>query len=598
MQQITWQPGIDATTRSRAIKAAQGKAPFDLLLTGGQLVDVITGEVRAADIGLVGPMIASVHAPETRSDAAATHELNGRFLTPGFIDTHVHFESSHMLPHHYAATVVPQGTTTAFWDPHELANVLGVEGVRYAVDASRNLPLRCLIQASSSVPSAPSIESSGASFGREEMRTMLAWPEVIGVAEMMDMNGVLDESDRMVAIAEEGRAANKLLEGHARGLTGQRLQAYCAAGVGSDHEITSGDDLLEKLRAGLAIEIRGSHNYVLPPIVEALRTLPHLSSQIMICTDDVAPDHLTSAGGMSDVLRRFIAAGLPVLDAIRFATFNAALHLGLRDLGAISAGRIADILILSDLDTIAITDVYVSGRHAAHDGKMLQPTVASTTPLPQNTMNLPQLPLHNFQLRIQGIDDGRTRLKTIKGVRFSAWSSVEVEVRNGIVVLPAPDAADGELNFLSLHHRHGRSPATPQMVLLEGLRRLKGALATTYVHDSHNLLVIGGNAEDMQLAANTLIACGGGIAAVQNGRVLSVAEFPVAGMLSPNSPEQIAANFAAIREAAGLVAEWKLPYWIFKTLEGLSLACNPFPHLTDLGLADGLLGEFVGMQAS
>jgi adenine deaminase len=591
---MEWQPEIDAATRARAVQAAQGNCAFDLLLAGGQLVDVITGEIRAADVGIVGPIIASVHTPGTRADAASIHSLDGRYIAPGFIDTHVHLESSHMLPHHYAATVVPQGTTTVFWDPHELANVLGVKGVRYAADASRNLPLRCLIQAPSSVPSAPAIEASGASFDRAEMREMMSWPEVIGVAEMMDMNGVLRGSSRMVAVAEEGRAAGKLVEGHARGLTGPRLQGYLAAGIGSDHEITSGDDLLEKLRAGLAIEIRGSHNYVLPPVVEALNKLPHLSSQIMFCTDDVPPDHLVTAGGVNDVLRRFIAVGMKPVDAIRFATFNAALHLGRRDLGAVCAGRIADIVIISDLKRMTVTDVFVSGRHAAQNGKLLQPVVAPAVEAPGRTVYIAPRRVEDFRLAVKGVANGRVRLKTIKGVRFSEWSEVEVEVRNGFVELPSLD----DLNFIYVQHRHGRHDALPQIALQEGLPRLKGALATTYLHDSHNLFVIGGNPDDMQLAANTLISCGGGIAAVQNGRLLSVAEFPIAGMLSQKSPGEVAEAFEAVRQAAGQVAEWKPPYWIFKTLEGMSLACNPFPYLTDLGLADGLLGEFVEMEVT
>lgn len=594
---MNWQPKIDTPTRARAIQAAQGHVPFDLLLTGGQIVDVITGEIRHADLGLIGPMIASVHAPGTRTDATEIHDVTGRFLAPGFIDTHVHFESSHMLPHHYAATIVPQGTTTAFWDPHELANVMGVEGVRYAMESSRNLPLRALIQAPSSVPSAPAIEVSGAVFDRAEMREMLSWPEVIGVAEMMDMNGVLSGSSRMEAIAEEGRAAGKLVEGHARGLTGQRLQGYVAAGIGADHEITSGDDLLEKLRAGLAIEIRGSHNYVIPTVVEALDKLPHLSSQLMFCTDDVPPDHLLAHGGISDVLRRFIASGLAPITAIRFATFNAALHLGLKELGALCAGRIADIVVLSDLETIAITDVFVSGRHAARNGQMLTPTVASPVAAPGGSVHITPRSVSDFHLKVEATN-GKALLKTIKGTRFSSWSTAELEVRDGIAILPPADAANGDLNFLYVQHRHGRHDKPGQVALQEGLARLNGAIATTYLHDAHNLFVIGGDAEDMQIAANTLIECGGGIVAVQDGKVLSLAAFPIAGMLSPKTPEEVAYDFAAIREAAGLVAEWKLPYWIFKSLEGMSLACNPFPYLTDLGLADGLLGELVPIEAS
>ena len=596
MAHIDWLPEIDATTRSRAVKAAQGFEPFDILLRGGQLVDVITGEIREADIGIVGPMIASVHPSGARSDASKIYELEGRFLAPGLIDTHVHLESSHMLAHHYAAVVVPQGTTTVFWDPHELANVMGVEGVRYAVDSSRSLPLRCLVQAPSSVPSAPAIEVSGATFDRPEMKEILSWPEVIGVAEMMDMNGVLSGSPRMTAIAEEGRSARKLVEGHARGLTGPRLQGYLAAGIGSDHEVTSGDDLLEKLRAGLAIEIRGSHPYVVPSIVEALEKLPHLSSQLMFCTDDVPPDHLLTEGGMIDVLRRFIASGLEPVEALRMATFNAAQHLGRRDLGAICSGRIADIVVFTDLDKLTIADVFVSGRHAAQSGRMLGAIEPPACPAPPGTMHLSPCTADDFRLPVAGLQNGKATLKSIKGVRFSEWSSVEVEVRDGYALLPPVEERD-DLNLIFVQHRHGRHAARPHLAIQEGLRRLRGAIATTYLHDSHNLFVIGGNERDMLLAANALIACGGGIAVAQNGELLSVDEFPIAGMLSSQPPQEVAHQFAAVREAAGKVAEWQLPHWTFKSLEGMSLACNPFPYLTDLGLADGLLGQLVEMDA-
>ncbi len=578
------QDTIDPDVRARAVQAAQGKAPFDLVLTGGEIVDVITGELRPADLGIVGPMIASVHPRGSRTDAAEIHDVSGCLLAPGLIDTHVHFESSHMLPYHYASVVVPQGTTTIFYDPHEIANVLGVPGVRYAVDSTRGLPLRCLCQAPSSVPSAPGLEVAGASFERPEMEEMLGWPEVLGVAEMMDMNGVLAGSERTIAIAEAGRAAGKLVEGHARGLTGARLQAYCAAGIGSDHEITNGDDFLEKLRAGLAVEIRGSHDYVMPLIVQAMAKLPHLSSQIMICTDDVPPDHLVEKGGVIDVLRRFITYGMPPLDALRFSTINAALHLGRRDLGAICPGRVADVLVLKDLQTLAVDSVYVSGRMAARDGHMLEAIAPPGVSALPSSMHLAPQTLESFELRLPGVTSGQARVRTIEGVRFSRWGEATVEVRDGRVVL-SPD-----LNLLYVQHRHGRHAGGPQLALQSGLPQLRGALATTYLHDAHNLFAIGSNSRDMQLAANTLIGCGGGIVAVQDGVVLALAEFPLAGMLSPAPPAEVARAFADVRTAAGQVAEWKLPYWIFKTLEGMSLACNPFPYLTDLGLVDGEAG--------
>lgn len=300
-----------AETRRRAVQAARGESPFDLLLTDAQIVDMATGEIREADVGIVGETIASVHPRGSRSDAHERRSLAGYFLSPGLMDTHVHLESSHLPPERYAEIVLAQGTTAVFWDPHELANVLGVEGVRYAVAASRHLPLQVMVAAPSSVPSTPGLEMSGADFAGAEMETMLAWPEVCGVAEVMDMHGVLHGSERMQEIIQAGLNSGKLIEGHARGLRGADLQAYLAAGVTSDHELTSADDALEKLRAGLTIEIRGSHPYLLPDIVNALKTLPHLSSQITVCTDDVPPDMLLEKGGIIALLNLLIEHGLP-----------------------------------------------------------------------------------------------------------------------------------------------------------------------------------------------------------------------------------------------------------------------------------------------
>src|SRR5260370_6585155 len=296
---------------------------------------------------------------------------------------------------------------------------------------------------------------------------------------MMDMNGVLSGSSRTVAIADEHGAVGKPVDGHAHGISRPRLEGYPAAGIGSDHEITSGEALLEKLRAGLAIEIRGSHNYILPPIVEALSKLPHLSSQIMFCTDDVQPDHLVAFGGIKDVLRRFIAAGMKPLDAIRFATFNAALHLGRRDLGAVCAGRIADIVILSDLEAITITDVFVSGRHAARNGSMLHPVTAPPVATPAGTVHIPPRSDEHFRLPVKSITNGRVLLTPIKRVLFSHWSMRDLEVRDGFAVLPPADAPNGDLNLLYVQHRHGRHEDPQQDALQEGLPRLNGSLRTT-----------------------------------------------------------------------------------------------------------------------
>jgi adenine deaminase len=575
-------PGqIDAATRTRAVKAAQGEAAFDVLITGGTVVDVITGELRAADIGIVGEMIASVHAGGGRTDAAATYDAGGKWISPGFIDTHVHFESSHMLPRHYSEQVVAQGTTTVFYDPHELANVLGVAGVRYTIEASRGLPLRFLCAAPSSVPSAEGLEVSGAEFGGAEMREMLSWKEVAGVAEVMDMRGVLRQTTRMVDVVAAGLESGKLIEGHARGLSGAQLQAYLCAGITSDHEITSGEDALEKLRAGFALEIRGSHDYVLPGVVQALRKLPHLSSQVSICTDDVPPDYLVEHGGIRDVLRRLVAYDMNAVDAIRCATLNAALRLRRADLGVVCAGRIADLVVLSDLDQFEVTSVFVAGKRVVENGRWLIPLPNNSIAAPLGTVKVAKLADDDFNLRVPNQKCTSAKVRSIFGMRFAEEREIEVKVRDGIVEVPD----DSSLIFV--HHRHGRHPGAGRCAIQQGIGRMRGAIATTYSHDSHNLVVLGGNPADMRLAANTLIDCGGGMVVVRDGVVLALVELPIAGMLSDLPPAVLADKFRAVREAAGEVTEWKPPYWTFKAIEGTCLACNPGPHLTDIGLTDG-----------
>ncbi|MBI0434710.1 adenine deaminase [Roseomonas sp. KE0001] len=571
----------DAALRDRAVRAAQGLAPFDQLLTGARIADMATGELRAADLGLVGPLIASVHAPGTRADAAMVEALPGRILAPGLIDTHMHVESSMVTPRRYAETVLPQGTTTICWDPHELANVAGLEGLRWAIAALRGLPLRALLLAPSCVPSAPGLERAGASFGPDEMAEMLSWPEVAGVAEVMDMRGVLERAPRMRGILAAGLESGKLVCGHARGLSAGALQGFAAAGVTSDHEITSGADLLEKLRAGLAIELRGSHDYILPEAVAALGSLPRYPQTLTLCTDDVFPDDLVARGGMIDLIRRLVRHGMPALEALRAATLNAAQRLGRADLGLLAPGRRADLIVLSDLEGMMVERVYGSGTLLAEGGRLAAPLPGGEPPGLRDTMRLAPLAAGDFRIAAPG---PTARLRSVAQPRFTRWGEIAVPVRDGAAVLPP------EVTMLAVIHRHGLAPARPSLGVLEGWGSWRGALATTVAHDSHNLCVFGHDPDDMAAAANALIAAGGGMAVAAGGAVRAVLPLPVCGLLSDAPAAEVAARFAALRAAADGIAEWQPPYRVFKAVVGATLACNAGPHVTDLGIADGGTG--------
>jgi adenine deaminase len=419
------------------------------------------------------------------------------------------------------------------------------------------------------------------------MNTLLGWPEVRGVAEVMDMHGVLNGSQRMLEIMQAGLDSGKLIEGHARGLSGADLQAYLAAGVTSDHELTSADDALEKLRAGLTLEIRGSHPYLLPDIVSALKTLPHLSSHITVCTDDVPPDILMEKGGIIALLNLLIEHGLAATDALRFATLNAAIRLQRNDLGLIAAGRRADLVVFDSLDKLTARQVYVAGKLIARDGATLEPVADTPLTLPRDTVRLSALTADDFCMRIGNANHGVARLRHICGARFTRWGETDVQVRNGCVQIP-----DG-FSLIWVQHRHARHAAKPQIALLEGWGELRGAIATSYSHDSHNLVVLGRDPNDMALAANTLINSGGGMALAQQGDVIAHVAMPIAGMLSELPPAELALQFRTVRDRSSLIADWEPPYRVFKAIEGTCLACNAGPHLTDLGLTDGSTRQIV-----
>ncbi len=579
---------IDPEVRSRAMAAAHGHAPFDLLLTGGTIVDVGTGELRPADVGIVGPVIASVHTPGTRSDAATSFDCTDRYVAPGFMDLHVHTESAMLTPGGYAEAVCPRGTTTIFCDPHELANVAGVDGVRYVVDAAKGLPIRVIVQAPSCVPPIPGLELSGADLHGADIETMLSWPEVGGLAEVMDMMGVLTRDRRMVDVVAAGIASGKLVSGHAAGLTGPELQAYLCAGIESDHEIFTDGDVMEKVRSGMTVEFRGMLEFLIPLIVAELDSLPELPAHIVAATDDLFALTLLTDGGIDHLLRRLIAAGMNPVRAIRLATYHASLRLQRTDLGLVGAGRRADIVVLSDLETIAVDDVFTGGDHVASGGRMLVTVVEGPCSPPLDTIRIGPVAAEDMVLRLPGLPDGSHRIRTIVGVPVTEWGQTTVEVTAEVATIPP-----GHILQLAIH-RHGRAPATPVAAVLAGWGDWTGAVATTVSHDTHNLVVFGVDPVDMAVAANAVIASGGGVAVATGGEVTAMIELPIAGILSPLPAADVAEAQRLTQDAA--LAIGLLPGAMTQPLLQClvsSLACLGGPHVTDVGLVDGSTGELV-----
>ena len=562
----------DPALRDRAVAAARGDAPFDLLIEGADVADVALGELRRADIGIVGPLVASVHDRGNRSDAADRIDADGGIVAPGLIDSHMHIESSLVTPATYAAAVVPRGVTTVVWDPHELANVAGLAGIEYAVAAAATSPLRILPLAPSCVPSAPGYEGAGADFGPEEIEALLARPEIAGLAEVMDMVGVVGRNPRMRGIVQAGLHSGKPVCGHARGLEGADLHAYAAAGVASDHELTSGDDLIAKLRAGMTIELRGSHPHLLPEFARELARLPQFPPTVTLCTDDVFPDDLLGDGGLDAVLRQLVRCGLPPLRALQAATLNGALRLGRPDLGLVAPGRRADLVLFRDVAEFEAVRVLCNGRIPVLDIVTSGATLPAARPLRW-------LAPTDFEVTARG---PAARVATIEQPRFTEWGERRMEVRAGALAPPA------DVLRMTVVHRHGRNSAKPRNGFLTGWGTWRGAFATTVSHDSHNLTVFGRDPTDMAVAANAVREAGGGMAVAADGEIRACLPLTVAGLMSEAPLDEVAEGFAAVRAATDRVADWLPPNRIFRALVGASLACNPGPRLTDRGIADPL----------
>ncbi len=563
--------------RARAVRAAQGLAPFDLLVTNARLLDMVTGRERAADIGVVGGLIASVHAPDPARDAATRLHAEGRFVLPGLIDTHMHVESSMVTPAEYAAAVVPRGVTTVLWDPHEFANACGLTGVDYAIDAAREVPLRFLTLAPTCVPSAPGFETSGGDFGPDVLSDLLAREDIHGAAEMMTMQPLLSGDPRVAGIVNAGLASGKRVCGHARGLKDGALAAYAAAGVETDHELSSADDLMARLEAGLTVELRGSHAHLLPEFAQALIALGHLPQTVTFCTDDVFPDDLAMQGGLDHMVRSMIRHGLPKEWAYRAATLNAASRIGRPDLGLVAPGKRADFALYDDVEDVRASFVVADGVIVSERGALSRRCPASAPPASLlASVAVGELRPDDFEIRADGTT---ARIATLSKPRFPEWGAREVEVMAGKVVLP------DDMIRMAVANRYGRN--TPvRVALLENWGTWRGAFATTVSHDSHNLTVFGRDPVDMALAANTVRSSQGGLCVVSGGRVLAHLALPLAGLVSDAPLSEVAKGFADLRRSLDALVDWAPPYLVFKALFGASLVCNAGPRLSDVGLVD------------
>ncbi len=556
------------------IKIARGDAPADLLLKGGQIVNVFSGEVHDADIAIADGKIVGVGGGFTAGGFTAqeTIDVTGKVIAPGFIDAHVHIESSMVPPPEFARAVVPRGTTTVITDPHEIGNVLGLDGIRYMFDAAKYNPLSMFVMMPSCVP-ATDMETSGATLRSYDIEPFKDNPWVLGLAEMMNYPGIINGDPEVLAKIELFK--DKALDGHAPGLTGLPLNAYVAAGIRSDHECTTVEEAREKLRLGMTIFIREAttaHNLeALLPVIT-----PATASRICWCTDDRQPADLIDQGGIDYVIRRAIRQGIDPVVAIQIATINPANYYDLHDRGAITPGRRADLVVLDNLRNVTTKMVLRGGVVIAQDGQLLPYDRPDREVRVRGSMNV-NWDKVSFRLEAKG------RRANVIGVIpdqiVTEHLIEELTIENGEAV------QDPGLDLLKIAviDRHANTGAhTAGFVKGVGLRQ--GAIASSIAHDHHNLVVIGADDGSMMTAARAVAKSGGGLSVAHKQTVVAQVPLPIAGLMSDQPIETVRAQMDEVLNAAhNLGATLHDP---FMAMSFLALAVIPELKITDQGLVD------------
>ena len=582
--------------RRALVDCAMGRRPADLVIRQGQWVAVQSGEViPRTDLAVVAGWIAFIGEDARHCIGPATRviEARGRFLVPGLIDGHVHVESTMLTVTEFVRAVVPHGTTAAIIDPHEIANVFGLRGVRLMVDEAARQPIKLWVEVPSCVPSAPGLETPGAALSPEEVAEALTWPGVIGLGEVMDYAGVVANSGKMVDEIAAARRLGKVVSGHYPLLDlGRPFHAYVAGGIDDDHEGTRLEDAIARVRQGMRAMLRyGSAWHDVAAQVRAVTEAGLDPRHFVLVTDDSHAETLVAEGHMDRVVRHAIASGLSPMAAIQMATLNPAEHYGLsHEIGLLAPGRRADVLLVESLEAMQVKMVIAAGVVLAEEGTWSIALEARDVPAGFGDSVHLSRPLVEQDFFVSSAGNPTTLANVIGVVENQAptrWLKRSLSVRaSGAQIDLQQDVA--KMAVIDRHHQSGRM----QTAFVSGFGfGPRCAVASTVAHDSHNLLVVGTDEADMAAAANALARAGGGMLVVREGRVLATVELPVGGLMSNQNAGRVASAAGRLLQAyRACGCSLNNPNM---QLSLLGLAVIPELRLTDLGLVDVEKGAFI-----
>lgn len=558
---------MDSAIRKRLIDVAAKREPADLVISDAQVVNVFTGAIERGDVAIVGGLIAGIgnYTAETYIDAA------GRYLLPGLIDAHVHIESSLVDPASFAQLTLPHGTTTVIADPHEIANVCGLDGIDYMLGASEGLAQDVFFMLPSCVPATP-FEHAGAILDAKALAQRIAHPRILGLGEMMDMVGTVSAESHILDKLAVAERAGKLIDGHAPNLSGSDLAAYIAAGIHTDHECATIQEMHDRIARGMYVLLReGSACKDLRNLLPGVT--PYNAHRCLFCTDDRQPSSILEDGHIDNHLRIAVSMGLDPILAIRMATLNAAQCYHLHDRGAVAPGRKADMILVNNLKDFTVSEVITHGvvYRNQTEKQPLVPSVFSRVNIGSFTQRSLQLPLQSSRVHVIGIQSGSV-------VTSNEEATVSRDAKGNFI------SGDDVVKLAVIERHHGTG--TVGLALLRGYGITEGAVATTIAHDSHNIIVSGDNDEDMALAVQTVQRLGGGIVMVHQRQVLDALPLPIAGLMTHEGASFVDEKLKTMQALARNKLHIHDDIDPFMTLSFMALPVIPHLKVTDMGLFD------------